>query len=1362
MKSKFIRAISFLLVMAFLVSCFAVFAFADNGAVADEADEENVSSMTLYYNRDFSEGWNAANGVTVDAKGNGFVIANEETENFGTNYFLQFNKNSTQLGATDGSITLKDQLAFSEGKLVLEFDIKTDDYCDMGNIIIGNMPTINTSNNNAATANRILASIVDGKLYLADGEYKSDYSKQGDANHYVADITGKDWIRVAIMIDMDVKVCTCGVEHNMHPGQPCPTCSNDVLGDVVHRDEAASLSYTCNACGAKYNNDTLMKCQMKYHIYYSYAEDFDFANAIDATHLGTAAAGEKDLTKTYYYVASNALGNAVEAGWNNFKIGVTNEAETGYSYAIDNLKLYKSATGFEKITSDMGHGTFVDEEAVKDVVIDGAGGVKTPIQIANEGLVMKLGVANALYASKKTQILVDEATAEVYGAPLKIDGTVYVPLQAILDYMGYPMLFHEDGVSVDIAFTNGSAFITIGRTTATVNGKIVDLEKAPAVAKTESGLGYVVVAMEDVDKIFEGYYATYDEMGLIIISEMENVLDRDTYLDTMLDLMKAFVFDTLDTSEDVDNFYNEVKKNTNDFTHPYLLADQNKFDTLHSAYLAEGGDATLKKMLTDAVAAAELIYQACATADKKVEGASGEGMYLAADLSNPNLKTDGIHNGYDKYSERLTAIVDYTSNLKDIAFAYQVTRQDKYARIAYEAANALAQWAHWGPAHFINCAEATYNYALAYDWLYSAWVDMGFDVSVIENAIYDKGLLQAYNASGAANGIPSCSFVGLDSNNAKFEYTTMTDVWNPVCTSAMVISSLAVLGVEGRAELTSVAKWLISNNIKTLIENGLDHYAPDGSYIESASAWQRATTSVLNMIWALDRTYGSDMGLLDLWGFENTFYYALQLEFVEKGYDSEALTYYTGYSHWNYHDTTEAFVDTQMFFIAAELLGDEALAAFRMQQIAKKPTSYLDALAYKPEYAALDASGITLPLTQLFYSLDAVVARSDWSDGCLYVGIMGGRNDVDGGQVDSGNFVYSNGGVNWFCDMGGDDSDLHGYFNSEKKYGYYRNTGEGANIVVITSDGASVPHGQTVDGKSKLTRYEANDYGFIASFDNTGLYGPDCVYAARTMMLTNNRTTVVLQDEITFGGIQSVAWLAHTAASIKVSKDGKVAVLSKKIGTETQYVRATIMNATDGVEFSILDAGVTDYLLSGTHSKSYSLNNGGKAEENSRSGIKRLAILNENVSVKFTIVIESVVGADPDNQFETVKFNYSPNETVLDWKIAEAYVSPEESGATIKTPLLSDIKTYGQKAFEFYDAGMAFDTRLKDFYKNLVIATNCVLAYRKPAIVAVADLVDHYNNYAVYSEAYKAYRDDVNKIMKSEMNIGANLGGYDG
>ena len=59
------------------------------------------------------------------------------------------------------------------------------------------------------------------------------------------------------------------------------------------------------------------------------------------------------------------------------------------------------------------------------------------------------------------------------------------------------------------------------------------------------------------------------------------------------------------------------------------------------------------------------------------------------------------------------------------------------------------------------------------------------------------------------------------------------------------------------------------------------------------------------------------------------------------------------------------------------------------------------------------------------------------------------------------------------------------------------------------------------------------------------------------MLLTNNRETVVIQDEITLNSMQRLVWTALTRGSeITITQDGKTAYMKQA----DRYVRVTLVS----------------------------------------------------------------------------------------------------------------------------------------------------------------------------------------------------------
>ena len=470
-----------------------------------------------------------------------------------------------------------------------------------------------------------------------------------------------------------------------------------------------------------------------------------------------------------------------------------------------------------------------------------------------------------------------------------------------------------------------------------------------------------------------------------------------------------------------------------------------------------------------------------------------------------------------------------------------------------------------------------------------------------------------------------------NSNQGVFAvYTEREDHWNVVGSSGMVIASLAILGsdtvasAEGEEEKLAMThiKVLLDNNIDVLCQTGLDVYAPDGSFVQSPEYWSYSTGALMRMIWALDNSVGDDFGLRSLWGLENTFYYAYQMEYKVAADEINPI----GYEHWSYHESTNGVLNTDTFFYAAQVLGDDVIGAIRVNQLNNKNATVWDVLAYDAKYLDVDVASANISRDYFLESCEGFVSRSDFSDNAAFVGMMGGANDATTGQIDSGNFIYANGGYTWFGDLGSDTKMLFRYLDDDHRYNYYRITGEGNNVVLITtaSLAGKFPYGQALNASGKVTKYQTNEFGMYAVIDNTEVYGGEAVSAYRAMLFTNDRSTVVIQDDVRFEGAQACTWVAQTGADIMISEDGRTAYLSKIVGGKTLYLRVTLLEPGDAEGLHFEKMSTKETILSTTYKDNHSTALGYAAEKD-RSNLQRLVIKQgEQTSFQCAVVIELV------------------------------------------------------------------------------------------------------------------------------------------
>ena len=237
-------------------------------------------------------------------------------------------------------------------------------------------------------------------------------------------------------------------------------------------------------------------------------------------------------------------------------------------------------------------------------------------------------------------------------------------------------------------------------------------------------------------------------------------------------------------------------------------------------------------------------------------------------------------------------------------------------------------------------------------------------------------------------------------------------------------------------------------------------------------------------------------------------------------------------------------------------------------------------------------------------------------------------------------------------------------------------------------------------------------------------------------MLTNNRQTVVLQDELMFTRIETFAWIIHTGTNISIDDSGRVAVFATKNAEgETVYVRAAIVSQRTDFKFVQKDA---DSPMLNTTYKSASVPG---EPEYTRGGIKRLVIEGTTISFEAAIVFEYI--EDVDNM-PTVGYSWT---SMLNWEPYETFVSKNETASTDKrAPALSnDIITYTMRAENtLKDKDAAFTDKLFDLYKSL---TNVEYALKSYSYETSTALSNAYADYVDCKEKYEDFAEYLNGIV---------------
>lgn len=432
-----------------------------------------------------------------------------------------------------------------------------------------------------------------------------------------------------------------------------------------------------------------------------------------------------------------------------------------------------------------------------------------------------------------------------------------------------------------------------------------------------------------------------------------------------------------------------------------------------------------------------------------------------------------------------------------LALLHRLDGDPRWAERAAGELLAVAAFADWNPAHFLDVAELAHAFAIGYDWLHGVLTPQ--ERATIKAALLEKGLRPAEQAYR-----DQASWVAVGHN------------WNAVCNGGVILGALAVADEE-----PVLAQYLLSRAVASL-PAALASYAPDGAWVEGSDYWGYATGYAALAFAALQSALGTDFGLSARPGLAQTGAFRL------RSAGPTGLVF-------NFADAQERpGVEPALFWLARRY--DDPVLAQGGRDAAGAWGSPRDLIWYDPRGTPEDR--VQLGLDSQYRRIGVALFRSAWNDPrALFVGFKGGDNGADHVHLDAGTFVLDARGQRWAIDLGPDDHELPGYFGRER-WSYYRTRTEGHNTLIL--DGRN----QSPTAVAPLTLFASSPAGGYAVADLTAVYAPSgATKLRRGVALLNGRERVLVQDEIEASKPVEVVWAMHTRAQITGGADADRAEL---------------------------------------------------------------------------------------------------------------------------------------------------------------------------------------------------------------------------
>ena len=296
----------------------------------------------------------------------------------------------------------------------------------------------------------------------------------------------------------------------------------------------------------------------------------------------------------------------------------------------------------------------------------------------------------------------------------------------------------------------------------------------------------------------------------------------------------------------------------------------------------------------------------------------------------------------------------------------------------------------WNPSHFLDTAEMATAVAIGLDWFSAAMSKQ--ERRHVTEALAAKALTPALQDFAAGE-----------------FWVTATTNWNVVCCGGAIVAAVAMKPF--RPDL--------SDDVLALavpaIASGLAAFDDEGGYPEGHGYWEYATKYAALATAALEH---AGMAAPPASGLDRTWRYG------------QATTAPSG-DCFNFGDTLLRPDRSPVLGWLARRSGEAGAGAW--QRLAPGRPHPLD-LVWLAQDSGTEADATSN--CSAFAHAGIAVLR-DPENG-RYVGLKGGRNDVNHAHFDLGSFVLEWDGVRFISELGRDDYALPGYFDPATRFGYFR------------------------------------------------------------------------------------------------------------------------------------------------------------------------------------------------------------------------------------------------------------------------------------------------------------------------------------
>ena len=435
------------------------------------------------------------------------------------------------------------------------------------------------------------------------------------------------------------------------------------------------------------------------------------------------------------------------------------------------------------------------------------------------------------------------------------------------------------------------------------------------------------------------------------------------------------------------------------------------------------------------------------------------------------------------------------------AMAYRMTGDRKYAERGIREMMAAAQFSDWNPSHFLDIGEMLAAMGLGYDWLYDA-MDAR-ERQTIRRAIVDKGINVALQHQSRETPM----WMTGDSN------------WTAVVNGGLIVAALAIADEEPTVSRTAIDRGVAAIRKMSKV------YRPDGATHEGPLYWHYGFTYHALANRALQSALPG-RSLFDDPVYAKTGNFPIYLQGT------------TG-SWYNYADGTPQFYLSPAMFELSRAYKNPFFAWWTRDRlndlVGTQFRTFNTEYRFFPLFIAWYDNRGGSPQAPLDYKFggrsQVFTMRGSWTNNqASFVGAKGGDNSLSHAHQDVGSFVFDAQGERWAVDLGPDDYNLPGYWDSReggRRWNIFRLISLSHNTITIgTKD-------QRINGLNTITRTSFSGNNPIAILNMDPAYNGQASSIKRGFRFIG-REDLLIQDEISRAN-GNIRWTMMTGADVTVA-----------------------------------------------------------------------------------------------------------------------------------------------------------------------------------------------------------------------------------